>query len=454
MTNLEQVLRYPSPDVGRSRFPVLWSEQKQEQLARTAKGDLGVAPVDAALAAPLLQCATGDFVNAEAEIITLLSENLERLKDRETFISFTEALFVVQRLDLLTALLTDQYGFTRPISLSIEPGVGGVGIVRWDISHNAEHRFVFDANVFTDDNLRVEILTFQWEFPLFSHYANAFHQEAGSVFINRHDIGIKPGLAYCDNRPEFFLIPDYIFVPTKGYAYARESFQNKTVRWGDRKPVAFWRGSTTGIPDASGGWSSLPRAKLCQMAQRHDRVGLLDVGFSSVAQLDEEAAKQIRNSGLMREFVSWQEWNRYKYHIDIDGNSSPWSNLFQRLLTGSPVLKVESSRGLTQWYYDELRPWQNYVPIASDMSDLIDKVKWLGRNDRTAQEIGRRGLELAELLSYERELNRSIPVISAAFRYFNGRPGSVGPYGRASPATSLTFTQPYWTNANRFGGDF
>jgi hypothetical protein len=107
-----------------------------------------------------------------------------------------------------------------------------------------------------------------------------------------------------------------------------------------------------------------------------------------------------------------------------------------------------------QWYYNYLRPWQNYVPIAPDMSDLIDKVKWLRRNDRFAQEIGRRGLELAELLSYERELNQSVSVISAAFRYFNGQPGEIGPYGRASHSAPLTFTQLYWTNATRFGGDF
>ena len=88
------------------------------------------------------------------------------------------------------------------------------------------------------------------------------------------------------------------------------------------------------------------------------------------------------------------------------------------------------------------------------MSDLIDKVKWLRRNDRIAQEIGRRGLEVAELLSYERELNQSVSVISAAFRYFNGRPGEVGSYGRAGHAAPMTYTQSYWANAQRFGGDF
>lgn len=161
---------------------------------------------------------------------------------------------------------------------------------------------------------------------------------------------------------------------------------------------------------------------------------LFDVGFSSVAQFDEpRVAEEIRNAGLMRRFVSWQEWDLYKYHIVIDGNSSPWSNLFQQLLTGSPILRIESSRGLEQWFYDELIPWHNYVPVAPDMSDLVDKVKWLNRNDGVAEAIGRRGLELANRLSYAREMTRSVPVISAAFRYFNGRSGDSGPFGRPLP---------------------
>ena len=141
-------------------------------------------------------------------------------------------------------------------------------------------------------------------------------------------------------------------------------------------------------------------------------------------------AGQIHNLGLTADFIHWREWNKYKYHISIDGNSSPWSNLFQQLLKGSPVLKVESSRGLVQWYYDQLHPWHNYVPVAPDMSDLVDKVKWLRRNDETAKAIGRRGQQLVEQLSYDRELDRSAPVISSAIRYFAGRTDAAGPYGR------------------------
>ena len=94
------------------------------------------------------------------------------------------------------------------------------------------------------------------------------------------------------------------------------------------------------------------------------------------------------------------------------------------------MLKVESSRALQQWFYDDLIPWENYVPVAPDMSDLMSKISWLIKNDSEAQRIGRAGLALAEHLTYEREIGRSVPTISAAFRYFNGKPEGVGPFGR------------------------
>jgi hypothetical protein len=357
--------------------------------------------------------------------------------DRELFISFANALFVVQRLDLLGAMLQDRHGYARPLRLLIGP-TGGPGFVRWEVTperNGGEHCFTFDPAVFSDDRTRLEVLAFHWEFPLFSHYASAIPQEAGALIINRGDIGAKPGLAYCDNRPDYFLIPDPQFVSTHGHALARETFRKKATSWADRKPVAFWRGSTTGI--RHGTWHDLPRAKLCAIAQRHEEAELFDVGFSAIVQWDVNTAAEIEGAGMMRVRVPWHDWDAYKLHIDIDGNSNAWAGFFQRLLTGSPVLKVESPRGFVQWYYHELRPWHNYVPITPDMSDLADKVRWLLQRDSTAQEIGKRGRELAERLSYEHELDRGAATIAAAFRHFSGREAGTGPFGRATNAAPL-----------------
>ena len=174
-----------------------------------------------------------------------------------------------------------------------------------------------------------------------------------------------------------------------------------------------WRGATTGMPSAPGEWRSLERIRLCELAQRYSQSGLIDAGISSVIQFhDPQVVQEIRSSGLLRDPIPWANWGQYKYLIDIDGNSSPWSNLFQKLLTGSAVLKVESSRSLQQWFYDDLIPWKNYVPIAPDMSDLMSKISWLVKNDSEAERIGR----AATRVRIEALLKAVIQATSELFR--------------------------------------
>jgi Glycosyl transferase family 90 len=433
MKRVLELLDRNSPDPSRDRTPVRWSDRHKEKLRRIADGETAAQlPVDPGLSRSLLKCADGRFVEAEHDILALLRENIFPCeKDNEFFTNFLNALFTVQRFDLITAMLCDRYGSQAEIGLAVQRCGPGPHRVRWDILGSDDHRFTLDSLAYENDDTRIAILLFQWVFPLCSYYAEQLDQESGSVIINLGDIGAVPGLAFCDNRPDRFLIPDNVFVPTKGYEHAREIYAAKYLPWSERKPVAFWRGTTTGIQRAPGNWRSLERIKLCELGLRDESIGLIDAGISGIVQIGDPATVQeIEQSGLVREFVPWQNWNQYKYHIDIDGNTNSWSAFFYRLLSGSPVLKVESTYGWLQWFYDRLTPWHNYIPVSSDMSDLVDKIRWLARNDTVAQKIGQGGRELADELTYEKELKRAVPVISAAFRYFGGHINGIGPYGR------------------------
>ncbi len=421
---------------GRPVFPVTWSDTRREQLRRTASGDVtGYASVDRVISQYLLLCADGRFDEAEVGILDVLRFHLDDLpKDGEVFLSLLNALFVVQRLDLAGAMLRDRFGFPGDVNIALDDSGIGASLLQWNISPEGDHTFVFDAAALRDDNTRHEMLNFYWEFPLFAHYAAQTERESGSVLLNRADIGQKPGLAYCDNRPDYFLIPDAGFVPSQGYRWSREVYDKNRIPWQDRVPVAFWRGATTGMKPGPREWRALERIRLCEIARANRHTGLFDVGISGLTQIyDPEVIKEIMDSGLVLGRVPWEEWGRYKYLIMIDGNSSPYSNLIQGLLTGSPVLRVESSRALRQWFYSELIPWHNYVPIAPDMSDLVDKVRWLRRNDEFARKVGENGRALAETMTIERELPRSVPVISSAFRYFRDPAARVLPFGMPLP---------------------
>jgi hypothetical protein len=422
----------------RPKFPITWSASYVESLRKTAANDGTIrSPLDDQLAAAILLCVDGRFEESQGQILTLMQSNLSLIHDhQETFISFLFALFASQQFGLVAAMLHDRYGFSQYFSIDVEENGPGQSRIRWEILGDGTHRFVFDAKTYQHDHTRSDILAFQWGFPLYANYSLSKDFQPGSIIINQGDVGLTPGLAWCDNRPNYFLVPDCIFVPTRGYAYAREILTKNYVPWEDRKSVAFWRGATTGVPNIAGDWRSLDRVKLCELAGRYEHRGFIDVGLSSVIQFqDPNVIDEIKNSGLFRGFVPWENWGQFKYHIDIDGNSSPWSNLFQRLLTGSTILKVESRRSLNQWFYDELVPWDNYVPIAPDLSDLIEKIDWLTQNDLCARTIGQAGRRLADRLTYEREVERSVHTIGAGFSYFRGERDCCGPFGRRLPAT-------------------
>lgn len=433
MPRMTQILDVLFANDGRPKFPISWSAARIQSLRDMANKE-GVlrSPLDDQLASAILLCVDGQFDAAENQVIRLMRDNTDLIKRHsETFISFLFALYVLQQFGLVAAMLQDRFGFKGEFSIDMEEDGPGTGRVRWEISPSGVHRFVFDAKSYRYDKTRDDILGFYWEFPLYASFSHSHHREHGAIVINQMDIGYTPGLSWCDNRPDYFLVPDCIFVPTRGYEYARTILTKNLIPWEDRKDLVFWRGGTTGIPKVRGDWRSLERIELCQIARRHEHLGILDVGLSSVLQMPDPATvEEVKNSGLLRGFVPWEEWGQFRYHIDIDGNSSPWSNLFQRLLTGSPVLKVESSRALNQWFYDELKPWVNYIPIAADMSDLIEKIQWLRTNPGFAKAVGEAGRQLALTMTYEREIGRSIHTVARCFRYFRGETDGCGPFGR------------------------
>ena len=112
-------------------------------------------------------------------------------------------------------------------------------------------------------------------------------------------------------------------------------------------------------------------------------------------------------SNLVGEAVPWQSHIGKRYNLDIDGNSSSWQGLFMKLLAGGVVLKVTSPHGFRQWYYDRLMPWVNFVPVCSDLSDIIEAVDRLRSSPKLAREIAGNGRKLALAMTIEAEIKLS-----------------------------------------------
>lgn len=367
------------------------------------------------------RCKLARLFGDPAEVTRILSEAIEKLRhDLDAYEKahlLANSAILVGEMELAAGIIREyiQPGLSLILTIDEAP-VHRSASVRWTVTEANRSQFAFNSHMLTSLGGEVPIGRWLSTVPLFAHFMDSPEISPGMVNVGLEDRGTVDGLAYCDDRPDIFLIPDPVFFRTLAYQETRESFAQNHTPWEQRRPIAFWRGGTTGRPERKElGWRGLPRVQLCEISRQHPE--LLDAELTDIVQIrDEEIKQEIASSGLMARRRPIKDILRYRYQIDIDGNSNSWPGLFQKLLSGSTVLKVSSPSGYQQWYYDRLKPWIHLVPVESDLSDLIEKLEWLRANDSHAQAIGQRGRILACSMTLAGELDRSVRTLRAAFR--------------------------------------
>ena len=74
------------------------------------------------------------------------------------------------------------------------------------------------------------------------------------------------------------------------------------------------------------------------------------------------------------EYVGADEMASYRYHIDIvTGGATSWEDTVRKLALPGLLFHHESL--MKDWFYDELKAWEHYVPVRMDLSDLSEKCK-------------------------------------------------------------------------------
>ena len=48
-----------------------------------------------------------------------------------------------------------------------------------------------------------------------------------------------------------------------------------------------------------------------------------------------------------------------------------------------------------EWYEDGLLEWVHYVPVAYDLSDLFEKIRWAKDHDEESEKIAKEGRKFA-----------------------------------------------------------
>ncbi|CAK5284288.1 unnamed protein product [Mycena citricolor] len=166
------------------------------------------------------------------------------------------------------------------------------------------------------------------------------------------------------------------------------AFSNN-VKWEDKLDKIYWRGMSNGGHIIGDNYRRFPRFRLIDMARNNSDI--LDVRMTQFAET--HCTTNCDRSGIIAEYNIGppadpkENIYKYKYLLDVDGNT--FSGRFLGLLkSGSLVFK---STAFDEYFNHWLRPYEHYIPVRPDLSDLMEKVRWAMNNQNEARRIQESG---------------------------------------------------------------
>jgi len=178
------------------------------------------------------------------------------------------------------------------------------------------------------------------------------------------------------------------------------------VSWQDKKPVAVWRGGSSGF--------DRPSTRM-RVVDTLYGIPNTDVRFVRGGWPINDAVIPDHHFG---ERLSREDQLQFKYILVVDGNTLA-SNGQWAYASGSVPLVITHPE-TTRWMDTELHPMVNYVPVKYDLSDLVEKIQWLVSHDEDARRIAQNALDMSRR------------VLSPAFQrgYINNRVRQIVQRGR------------------------
>lgn len=186
------------------------------------------------------------------------------------------------------------------------------------------------------------------------------------------------------------IFPDFLYLGTVPLGEKMTLIHRKT--WNRKRPTVFFRGSDSGIYDVSM-WRSCPRPALVTLSLQNP--DFINARFSLVLH-HKEWENFALSQGMIGDYIPLIKHHHYKYLIDVDGNcaSNPRNQLI--MFSESVIFKVNSDS--KSWYYPCIRPYEHFIPIREDLSDLISQLEWAKTHDQECRAIASNAFELAKQL--------------------------------------------------------
>ena len=191
----------------------------------------------------------------------------------------------------------------------------------------------------------------------------------------RDHVSAPPMVSWCGSVDTGDLVmPTYDLTESTIECMGRQSLDilaalgKNEIPWGEKKERLFWRGRD----------SSRERLELVRMGKRNP--DLIDAGITAFFFFRDEMEKLggRTNHTLFFDFFD------YKYQLCLDGTVAAY-RLPYLLAGGSVVFKQDSD--YFEHFYKDLKPWQHFIPVKKDLSDLLERIKWAKDNDAEVRKI-------------------------------------------------------------------
>ncbi len=205
-------------------------------------------------------------------------------------------------------------------------------------------------------------------------------------------------LAYCkkDTDTNIITVPDFIFTNWKETGvYNYDETVIDIADAGEAEPEynkLFWIGAL----------SHPTRKTLMEISEQDERIEAYSMDWKRHFDRDVNVSDATK-------YVSLKDQTKYKYLIDVQGNGYSGRAKMQ-LFSGRPLFLAD--RALKEWFYEDLKPYEHYIPVKEDLSDLISQLNWAEAHERDAKLIGLNAQKFAiENLMHENAVQRMAKVL-------------------------------------------
>ena len=194
------------------------------------------------------------------------------------------------------------------------------------------------------------------------------------------------------------------------------------IKWEDKKPIAFFRGSSTGcgteinnnprllLADISYKWGQIPSKSDLIDAALSNIVSRIKVYNRFIGVQNKKTYAYLKGS-----FINTDDQLKYKYIFNVQGNAQAYRypNEFKKR---SLILNVKSE--FYMWFEPLLIENKHMITIKSDYSNLLEKLQYLNTHDTKAKKIARNGYKFS-IRYINKVLHKPIDIETGSFCQIN-----------------------------------